>query len=159
MKARPAAILLVTMSVVGLTSAVAAPGETAARLTVSTLPGAWEAVYYHLEEGPSHPVRGRIFFTQDEWQVLFFVMDGDQPRRASGEGGRYTFDGEHLTFEHLFHFSTGEEMPGLPASPLEMTAREGEGPHEPTRVGMTEEHLTLHFPSGNVMAFRRSSMP
>ncbi len=106
-----------------------------------------------------HPVRGRIFFTQDEWQVLFFVMDGDEPRRGSGEGGRYTFDGETLTFEHLFHFSVGGEMEGLPAAALEMTVRTSDGPREPTRVGMSEGALTLHFPSGNLMAFRRSSTP
>ncbi|MCY3600081.1 MAG: hypothetical protein OXN85_08925 [Gemmatimonadetes bacterium] len=84
-------------------------------------------------------------------------MDGDEPRRGSGEGGRYTFDGETLTFEHLHHFSYGRTMAGLPASPLAMTARDGEGPLEPTGVEIDGDALTLRFPSGNSMSFTRSS--
>lgn len=121
------------------------------------LAGAWAANEYVLSGGARHPVRGRIVFTDDEWQVLFFVMDGDAPRRGSGEGGRYTFDGETLTFEHLHHLSYGRTMAGLPASPLTMTARDGEGPLEPTGVEIDGDALTLRFPSGNSMSFTRSS--
>ncbi len=101
----------------------------------------------------------RIMFTADEWQVLFFVMDGEEPLRGSAEGGRYTFDGETLTFEHLHHLSAGEEMEGLPASPLTLTARIGDGPLEPTGVEFDGDALTLLFPSGNTMSFTRSSSP
>ena len=124
-----------------------------------SIEGGWEAVDYVLASGPVHPVRGRIVFTRDEWLVLFFVMERNEPRRGSGEGGRYTLDGDRLIFEHLFHLSAGEEMEGLPASPLELTAREGDGPLEPTRVERDGDRLTLHFPSGNAMRFRRSSAP
>ena len=121
------------------------------------LAGAWAASEYVLSSGARHPVRGRIVFTDSEWQVLFFVMEGDVPRRGSGEGGRYTFDGETLTFEHLHHLSYGRTMAGLPASPLTMTARDGDGPLEPTGVEIDGDALTLRFPSGNSMSFTRSS--
>ena len=121
------------------------------------LEGAWTAREYVLATGARHPVRGRIIFTSEDWQVLFFVMDGDEPRRGSGEGGRYTFDGETLTFEHLHHLSVGRTMEGLPASPLTMTARAGDGPLEPTGVEIDGDALTLRFPSGNSMSFIRSS--
>lgn len=123
----------------------------------AALAGAWAAHEYVLSSGDRHPVRGRIFFTDSEWQVLFFVMDGDEPRRGSGEGGRYTFDGGTLTFEHLHHLSYGRTMSGLPASPLAITARDGEGPFEPTGVEIDGDALTLRFPSGNSMSFTRSS--
>ena len=119
--------------------------------------GAWNAESYALRDGAEHRVEGRIFFTESDWQVLFFVMDGDEPRRGSGEGGRYTFDGETLTFEHLHHLSIGEAMDGLPASDLTMTARSGDGPLEPTGVRLEGDRLTLEFPSGNTMSFDRVS--
>ena len=80
------------------------------------------------------PCAGASSSRAGEWQVLFFVMDGDEPKRGSGEGGRYTFDGERLTFEHLHTSPTAARWRGLPASPLAMTARDGEGPLEPTGV-------------------------
>ena len=121
------------------------------------LEGAWAAREYVLATGARHPVRGRIIFTSEDWQVLFFVMDGDEPRRGSGEGGRYTFDGETLTFEHLHHLSYGRTMAGLPANPLTMAARAGDGPLEPTGVEIDGDALTLRFPSGNSMSFIRGS--
>lgn len=136
-------------------------GQEAAAADEPVLPivGGWEAIEYELASGPRHSIRGRIFFTSDEWQVLFFVMQGDEPLRGSGEGGRYSLEGEELTFEHLFHFSVGDALEGLPASPLTMTARDGEGPLEPSRIELKGDALTLHFPSGNSMSFRRSSAP
>jgi len=136
----------------------AAPGAGGALPPqADALAGAWAANEYVLASGARHPVRGRIIFTDGEWQVLFFVMDGDEPRRGSGEGGRYAFDGETLTFEHLHHLSYGRTMAGLPASPLAMTARDGDGPLEPTGVEIDGDALTLRFPSGNSMSFTRSS--
>ena len=121
-----------------------------------TIQGAWNAQVYRLATGQAHAVRGQIFFAGAEWQVLFFVMENDEPRRGSGEGGTYTLVGDQLTFEHHYMLAMGEEMPGLPAAPLRMEAREGSGPSEETRIELTEERLILHFPSGNSMAFTRS---
>lgn len=161
MSARPLTLL---GSVLGLaTLAASLPGfpppgaEGPLSPQADALAGAWAANEYVLASGARHPVRGRIVFTDREWQVLFFVMDGGEPRRGSGEGGRYTFDGETLTFEHLHHLSYGRTMAGLPASPLTMTARDGAGPFEPTGVAIDGDALTLRFPSGNSMSFTRSS--
>ena len=118
--------------------------------------GAWNARIYRLASGPVHTVRGHIFFSAAEWQVLFFVMNNDEPRRGSGEGGTYTLRGDQLTFEHHYLLAAGDEMPGLPATSLRMEARDGTGPSEPTRIELTDKQLTLHFPSGNSMEFTRS---
>lgn len=135
-----------------LSAQAAPPASADVRIT-----GAWEPLSYSLQDGPRHSVRGRIFFTDSEWLVLFFVMEGDEPRRGSGEGGGYTLEGDRLVFTHLFHLSAGQEMGGLPESPLRMEARRSEGPAEPTRVEVAGDRMTLYFPSGNSMEFRRSS--
>ena len=141
----------------GLIDSAAPQADEALPAQTDALTGAWAANEYVLASGARHPVRGRILFTDGEWQVLFFVMAGDEPKRGSGEGGRYTFDGETLTFEHLHHLSYGRTMAGLPASPLAMTARDRDGPFEPTGVEVDGDALTLRFPSGNSMSFTRSS--
>ena len=158
---RPSLLLGSSLGLAGLAGGLIDPAAPEAGGALSpqadALAGAWAANEYVLASGDRHPVRGRIIFTDGEWQVLFFVMDGDEPRRGSGEGGRYAFDGETLTFEHLHHLSYGRTMAGLPASPLAMTARDGEGPLEPTGVEIDGDALTLRFPSGNSMSFTRSS--
>lgn len=121
--------------------------------------GAWAASRYVLEAGAEHRVEGRIFFTETDWQVLFFVVDeSGVPRRASAEGGTYTLAGNTLTFVHLHNFSHGEEMAGLDAAPMSMEFRDSNGaPREPTTVAIEDGTLTLSFPSGNHMIFTRSS--
>ena len=100
---------------------------------------------------------GRIFFAERDWQVLFFVIDeGGEVRRGSAEGGTYTLDGDQLVFSHLFNLSVGDEMVGLPAAELRMISRSPEGaPLEPTDIRIDGDLLTLFFPSGNRMTFRR----
>ncbi len=146
---------IATLFFVGFTGAT--PAAVAAQTAETQLQGAWAAYEYLLADGARHAVRGRIIFTSGDWQVLFFVMDGDEPRRGSGEGGRYTIEDGLVTFEHLFHLSVGDEMAGLPASPLTLTARSGTGPLEPTDLEIDGDRLTLRFPSGNAMMFTRSS--
>jgi len=120
--------------------------------------GAWKAERYALADGTTHPVSGRIFFTANEWTVLFFVMDGATPKRGSGEGGTYTLTGDRLVFTHLFNLSAGDAMPGLEPSPLRLVVRGPEGaPTEPCRVELEDATLTIRFPSGNAMTFTRSS--
>jgi len=121
-----------------------------------TIQGAWSAQIYRLAGGQAHPVRGRIFFASAEWQVLFFVMDDDEPKRGSGEGGTYSLTGDQLTLKHHYLLAVGDQMPGLPAAPLRMEARDRTGPSEGTRIELAEELLILHFPSGNSMEFTRS---
>ena len=123
----------------------------------SPIEGAWSAQRYVLAGGADHEVRGRIFFAEHEWQVLFFVMDeAGEPRRGSGEGGGYTLRGDNLVFTHEFNLSGGDAMEGLPAAEISMTVRDEEGTVlEPTRAEIQGDALTLHFPSGNRMTFVR----
>lgn len=151
-----AALSLTALFVAALAlAAVIAPHSLAAQ----DIRGAWSAERYLLAEGQDHEVRGQIFFAERDWQVLFFVMDENgEPRRGSGEGGSYERTDDGVVFSHLFNLSVGEAMPGLAEAPLWMVARGPEGaPLEPTRVDVEGDLLTLYFPSGNRMTFRRSS--
>lgn len=149
---------LASASIVCLTLLAAAAPPAAAQ-SASEMEGAWAAERYLMAGGGEHAVEGRIFFTRSDWQVLFFVMDeSGTARRGSGEGGTYTFEGGQLVFSHLFNLSVGDAMQGLPAADLQMVSRPAEGaPLEPTDVTVAGNVLTLHFPSGNRLIFRRSS--
>jgi hypothetical protein len=142
-----------------LLSATCLAAAPSVAVTDVDLRGAWEAEKYLLKVGVEHPVKGRIFFTDTEWTVLFFVMGGDgAPKRGSAEGGNYTLSGDRLVFAHRFHLSFGEAMPGLAESPMRISVRgESEAPNEPCTVEQLGELLTIYFPSGNRMQFRRSS--
>jgi len=121
--------------------------------------GGWQAELYTLKTGERHVVKGLIVFTATEWGVTFFVTpEGQAPQRASAEGGTYTLDGTTLVLTHLYNFSNGSALPGLPASPMRMTVQGGAAPPlEQVTVSIDVERLTLAFPSGNTMLFRRSS--
>ena len=121
--------------------------------------GGWQAELYTLKTGERHVVKGLIVFTATEWSVTFFVTpDGQAPQRASAEGGTYTLDGTKLVLTHLYNFSNGGALPGLPANPMRMTVQGSTAPPlEPVTVSVDVERLMLAFPSGNTMSFRRSS--
>lgn len=122
-----------------------------------TLIGSWDAQRYVLQGGEQHVVSGKIFFTDTDWLVLFFVHDeAGAPRRGSSEGGTYTLRGTNLTFRHLYNLSVGDALPGLAASELQMTSRPPEdAPAEPSTIAVDGPRLTIFFPSGNRMEFRR----
>ena len=133
-------------------------GETRQAESASRIVGSWEATTYDLASGHSHDVDGLIFFAERDWMVLFFVMSEEQPRRGSAEGGRYELDGDRLTFYHRYNLSQGEAMEGLEEQALRMVVREmSDAPDEPCRIELDSDALTLYFPSGNSMSFRRSS--
>ncbi len=121
--------------------------------------GAWHPEQYVLEDGTELDVSGLIFFTKSDWTVLFFVEDENgEPRRGSGEGGTYLLVGDTLTFTHFYHLSAGDEIGPIAASPLRMSVKEIEdAAEEPCRAEVGEETMTIHFPSGNRMLFRKSS--
>ncbi len=121
------------------------------------LEGVWSAERYVLRDGLTHQVSGRIFFSGNEWTVLFLVLDRDgNPRRGSGEGGTFTLRGNDLVFSHLFHLSAGDEMDGLPASPLRLeTHSAAEAQTESSTIALSRNRLTIFFPSGNRMEFER----
>lgn len=121
--------------------------------------GAWRAETYTLKAGGQHRVEGHIFFTETDWTVLFFVLGDDaKPKRGSGEGGTYTLDGEDLVFTHLYLLSAGQEVGSLPESPLRIEVNAAaDADTEPCRAVVGDDSMTLFFPSGNQMTFRRSS--
>ena len=121
--------------------------------------GSWQARSYHLKDGTRHRVDGLIFFSEQDWMVLFFVVDSKgEPQRGSAEGGRYELNGSKLTFYHQYHYSHGEAMEGLAAQSLRMAVREAsEAPDEPCAIEVDGDALTIRLPSGNSMSFERSS--
>jgi hypothetical protein len=125
----------------------------------SRIEGAWIASEYLIASGDSHPLRGRIFFLDGDWTVVFFVLgkEDGRPRRASAEGGTYTVTDDVVTFRHEFNFSRGSEVAGIAESPLRMEVNaRGSEPEEPTRYSVEGSTLTLFFPSGNRMTFSKS---
>lgn len=122
--------------------------------------GAWKPESYRLKSGPVHEVAGLISFTQKDWSVLFFIVTVEGPQRGSGEGGTYTLEGDKLTFRHLYNLSGGHAVDGFEASELSMRVRPEDAedaPAEPCTITIEEDLLTIFFPSGNQMTFRRSS--
>ena len=141
------------------------PGAPAAVFSQSAaespdIRGSWKPESYRLESGPVHEVTGLIAFTEKDWSVLFFIVTDEGPRRGSGEGGTYTLDGDKLTFRHLYNLSGGHAVDGFEASDLSMKVRPPDAvdaPAEPCTITIEEDLLTIFFPSGNQMTFRRSS--
>lgn len=123
----------------------------------SPIEGAWLASQYVLASGDVHPLRGRIFFLDGDWTVVFFVLDGDgRPRRASAEGGTYDVSDDVVVFTHEYNFSQGEGLLGLSQSPLRLEIHEaGSEPEEPTQFSIADKTLTLFFPSENRMVFEK----
>ena len=123
--------------------------------------GGWQAESYTLKTGEKYPVQGLIIFTATDWGVTFFVTpEGQALQRASAEGGTYTLDKTNLVLTHQYNFSAGSAVPGLPASSMRMTVSDDrEPPVEPVSVAVDGTRLTIAFPSGNAMTFRRSSKP
>lgn len=149
---------MVLGSLLGLTLTLAGAPRGAVAVEASRLEGAWTPELYVLRDGTELAVTGLIFFTEREWTVLFFVVDEDgRPRRGSGEGGTYTLEGERLTFVHHYHLSAGEPVGGLPEAPLRMSVTSGaDATSEPCRVEVGERTMTIYFPTGNEMRFRRA---
>lgn len=142
-----------------------APGTDATAILQSEagsldIRGAWKPETYRLKSGPVHEVTGLISFTEKDWSVLFFIVTDEGPRRGSGEGGTYTLEGDKLTFRHLYNLSGGHAVDGFEASELSMRVRPADAedaPAEPCTITIEEDLLTIFFPSGNQMTFRRSS--
>jgi len=120
------------------------------------LQGAWKIEGYELKDGGVPRVRGTIFFGEQEWVVLFFVVDAEgQPLRASGEGGTYVLKGDRLMFTHLYLMATGgDQVDGLQKNPPQMKLDSYQ--KEDCRIELMGNKLTIFFPSGNRMRFVRS---
>lgn len=134
----PALVVLVSLS--------------APALARTPVEGAWHPEIYTLKDGTVREVTGLIFFTDRDWTVLFFIRnEGGGLERGSGEGGTYSLEGDRLVFTHLYHLSGG-------STPLKLSEKSPEeAEREDCRIELAGEVLTIHFPSGNQMKFRRSS--
>ncbi len=148
-------------ALVGIVCALVALGAWAVPGSAQeqNIKGAWSAHTYQMKDGAEHRAEGRIFFTESDWQVLFFVVGEDgEVRRGSAEGGTYTLEGDALLFVHLYNLSKGEAIEGRPEAPLQMVYHDLEdAPREPSNAYVEGDRMTLLFPSGNRLLFTRSS--
>ncbi len=123
--------------------------------------GAWKADTYVLKDGAVHHVEGLMIFSETDWAVVYFVKDDDgQPQRGAGEGGPYTLDGDRLVLTRDYLVIAGNEIGELREIPLRFDIPAVTDPViEPCRIEFDENRITIEFPSGNRMGFRRSSGP
>jgi len=123
--------------------------------------GAWKADTYVLKDGAVHHVEGLMIFSETDWTVVYFVKDDDgQPQRGAGEGGPYTLEGDKLVLTRDYLVIAGNEIGELREIPLRFDIPAVTDPViEPCRIEFGEGRITIEFPSGNRMGFRRSSGP
>jgi hypothetical protein len=147
-------VVVATLAILGLAALTDAAPEPAGDIL-----GSWKVESYVLRDGRTPGVGGSILFTESGWAVLFFIVDeAGQARRGSGEGGTYTVDGDRLTFFHHYRMEGGEAIEGYDATELGLTLREPEAAvSEECTIELTDDRLTIHFPSGNRMEFSRTS--
>lgn len=110
-----------------------------------TVEGVWTTETY-VVGGKETSVDGVLFLTRGQWSTLYFVP-GEQGPWASAEAGRFTCDGQTLTFHHRLVFQGGG---GRSLQIDQHAARE-----ERCRVTCADDRLTIDFPSGNTLHLRR----
>ena len=123
--------------------------------------GGWRADTYVLKSGEVHHVEGSMLFSKNEWVVVYFVKDNDgQPQRGAGEGGPYTLDGDKLVLTRDYLVIAGNKIGELREIPLRFDIPAVTDPViEPCLIEFGDDRITIQFPSGNRMGFRRSSGP
>ena len=123
--------------------------------------GAWKADHYVLKDGGVHHVEGLMIFSETDWTVVYFVKDDDgQPQRGAGEGGPYTLDEDKLVLTRDYLVIAGNEIGELREIPLRFDIPAVTDPViEPCLIEFDDDRITIEFPSGNRMGFRRSSGP
>ena len=102
----------------GIAMCLVCPATPARSADGPEIRGAWRPELYQMKDGAQHQVTGLIMFTENDWSVLFFMMNKGEPERGSGEGGTYTLDDDMLVFRHLYHFAAGKTVPGVPGPPI-----------------------------------------
>ena len=123
--------------------------------------GAWRADTYVLKSGEVHHIEGVMLFSENEWTVVYFVKDDDgRPQRGAGEGGPYTLDEDKLVLTRDYLVIAGNEIGELREIPLRFDIPAVTDPViEPCLIEFGDDRITIEFPSGNRMGFRRSSRP
>ncbi len=120
----------------------------------SALKGTWRPELYVMKDSDELSVTGQIFFSDKNWQVLFFVLnENGDPVRASAEGGDYILEQDNLTFYHLYNYSGNDQnAPSMLRVFNQETKQE-----ESCTIKLVGENLTIYFPSGNSMIFKKIS--
>jgi hypothetical protein len=147
-----------TLTITFVTLVIAASQVWRIHAADADVRGGWRSEIYTLKDGTRHDMPGLIVFTKSDWVVLWTITVDGKAVRGSGEGGTYTLSGNKLTFTHLFNVSGGDAVTGLAAAPLHVAANAPDrAPVEPATIRLEGDRLTIDFPSGNQILFRRSS--
>jgi hypothetical protein len=133
----------------------------AAESQVPGVRGAWKVESYTLKSGVTHHVEGMMMFSDSDWTVVYFVKTDDgEPRRGVGAGGPYLLVDDQLTLTRDYVVIGGKAIGELEEIPLRFTVPGANASTvEECRIEHDGERLTIVFPSGNRMGFRRSSLP
>jgi hypothetical protein len=121
------------------------------------LRGSWSAESYVLKDGSVHHVEGLMLFTEKEWSVVYFVKDDQgKPQRGAGEGGPYRLEGDRLVLTRDYLVIASSAIGSLPEIPLRFDVPGVKEPVvEECRLEASADRITIEFPSGNRMGFRR----
>ena len=111
----------------------------------STLEGAWRTARYIVKDNASD-IDGVLLLAGGHWSTLYFVGGTEGPW-ASAEAGAYEFDGGTLTFLHRLMFQGGG------GRPLHIT--QAASHVEACPIKLTDDSLTIQFPSGNTLVCHR----
>ena len=111
----------------------------------STLEGAWRTARYSVKDNPTD-IDGVLLLVDGHWSTLYFVGGADGPW-GSAEAGTYEVDGGMLTFLHRLMFQGG----GGRSLHITQTASHIEA----CPITLTDDSLTIQFPSGNTLVCYR----
>jgi hypothetical protein len=111
----------------------------------STLEGAWRTTSF-IVKGHATDVDGVLLLVDGHWSTLYFVGGPEGPW-GSAEAGIYQFDGTTLTFLHRLTFQ------GSGGRPLQLTQTASHV--EACPITLTDDSLTILFPSGNTLVCYR----
>ena len=111
----------------------------------STLEGAWRTARYIVKDNATD-IDGVLLLLDGRWSTLYFVGGPDGPW-GSAEAGAYEFDGRTLTFLHRLMFQGGG------GRPLHITQTASHV--EACPITLTDDSLTIQFPSGNTLVCYR----
>jgi hypothetical protein len=111
----------------------------------STLEGAWRTARYIVKDNATD-IDGVLLLVDGHWSTLYFV-GGPEGAWGSAEAGTYEFEDRTLTFLHRLVFQGGGGRPPH----VTQTASHV----ETCPIALTDDSLTIHFPSGNTLVCDR----
>ncbi len=111
----------------------------------STPEGAWRTARY-IVNGNATDIDGVLLLVDGQWSTLYFVGGADGPW-GSAEAGTYEIDNNLLAFRHRLMFQGGG------GRPLHVT--QAASHVETCPITVTDDSLTILFPSGNTLVCYR----